>query len=193
MGPSWGWNPAAGGRGGGGWKMTPGLRSGQNGPAEIGAFFGVGPAPPKGAKLGKPSSTPLTLLEQRNGWRASVGALFRRSAVSGEWHPLPLLQPRNYATGGEAVPGGRAVARLHGCRGYVGIDPLGQGHLFDGDGAGKHAARYRGGATPKRQALPLAALRPAKLAEVVRFIQINQPRGHILVDDHNNTDDRVFG
>ena len=89
----------------------------------------------------------------------------------------------------------RAAEQLHGCmvaEGTWGIDPLGQGDLFDGDGAGKHAARYRGGATPKRQALPLAALRPAELADVVRFIQINQHRGHISVDDRNNIDDCVF-
>jgi len=87
------WDPAAGGRGVGGWKMTPGLNLGRKRHSRIDAVFGVGTGPPKGAKLAKPSSTPpdsFGTVEQRNGWSASVGALFRCSAVSGEWHPPPL-------------------------------------------------------------------------------------------------------
>ena len=51
----------------------------------------------------------------------------------------------------------------------------GQGDLFGGKDGGKPGTSYHGGASHRRQALPVAALRPAVLAEVERFIQINQP------------------
>jgi len=50
-----------------------------------------------------------------------------------------------------------------------------QGDLFDAIGGAKQGARYHGGAIHRRQALPVAALRPAVLAEVARFIAVNQP------------------
>jgi hypothetical protein len=67
--------------------MTSGLDLGRKRHSEIGAIFRVGFAPPKGAKLIKPSGTPpdpLATVEQRKRWRASVVALFRCSAVSSE-------------------------------------------------------------------------------------------------------------
>ena len=57
----------------------------------------------------------------------------------------------------------------------IAVKPAGQGDLFGGTDGGKPGASYHGGANPKRQALSVAALRPAVLAEVERFIQINQP------------------
>ena len=50
-----------------------------------------------------------------------------------------------------------------------------QGDLFDASGGAKQGARYHEGASPKRQALPVAALRLAVLAEVACFIEVNQP------------------
>jgi hypothetical protein len=55
------------------------------------------------------------------------------------------------------------------------------GGLSDGKGGGEHGARYHGGANPKRQALSVPALRPAVLAELADWIQINQPRHQMQI------------
>ena len=100
--------------------MTPGLHLGRNGPAEIGAFFRVGAGPLKGAKLAKPSSPsdPFAAVEQYNIGTDGARRWLCRSGVPqfpASGTPYPCC---NQATGGEAVPGGRAVARLQRVRGY---------------------------------------------------------------------------
>jgi hypothetical protein len=89
-GPSCGWDPAAEGRGGGGWKMTAGLHLGRKRHSEIGVIFWSWGRSAKGRQVGKAEQAPpdpLATVEQRNGWRASLVPLFRCSAVSSEWHP----------------------------------------------------------------------------------------------------------
>jgi len=48
----------------------------------------------------------------------------------------------------------------------------GQDDLFGGTGA-----RHHGGGTGRKRALPVAVLRPGVLAEVERFVHVNQPSG----------------
>lgn len=72
--------------------MTHSLDLGRKRHPGNGGTLGVGTVLPKGAKLIKPSGTPpdpLGTVEQWNSWSASVVALSRCSAVSGEWAPSP--------------------------------------------------------------------------------------------------------
>jgi hypothetical protein len=150
--------PSGRGRGGGGWKMTPGLDLGRKRRSGIGAFFGVGTALPKGARLIKPSGTPpdpLATVEQRNGWSASLDGLFRCSAVSSEWHALPLLQLRNHAIAG---PSRRAVARLHGCTVSGGVE----GHTARSN-SGRNSAKSSSTVIRSRQS-PLGRSPPSRFS-----------------------------